>query len=46
MLNKQERSRLGQQISDDDLILTASSLFPTQQPPTRMTFEQGILACL
>ncbi|CAF3989111.1 unnamed protein product [Rotaria magnacalcarata] len=40
MLNKQEKSRLSQQLSDDDFVLTASSLFPSQQSSTKITYEQ------
>ncbi|CAF2542920.1 unnamed protein product [Rotaria sp. Silwood2] len=41
-LNKREKRQLSQQLSDDDILLTSSSLFQSQQSSTKNAYEPGI----
>ncbi|CAF3391299.1 unnamed protein product [Rotaria sp. Silwood1] len=41
-LNKKEKRQLSRPLSDDDILLTSSSLFPSQQSSTKKACEPGI----
>jgi hypothetical protein len=41
-LGLDDQDKQQQQISDEDILLTSSSIFPTQQPSTENPREEGI----